>query len=721
MINVNRKLLKSTKLFILVLIASGCVESNHSHFHSAMQKGNESFQKSMSLGAGSFRNPVPVPGNRLNLSESDIVDAKIDPASGAWASVTFDTRKSAAFPQGSDPIIAARDLVRNYANELGFQPEEIVLTEGGGSEPLPNQILVVFLRAYKGLPVKGAFLQVHLAKQADGSLRLSEFVNNSYGAVSIAPEVDLSPGDDEAMAAAGLEKVKVEKRELVIQPAIGSDGLYEFAYATEYKIDDLESDEVYTMTLTNADLRIAEAYSNRAYAKQQFTAEVYKRSYVLNDKFFSPLKFAQIFQEDGSVVTTDADGFADVSGSSVTVLLRGLNGGVGVINNAANPNAFVTFPLTLGANGKTSIPLGSVDIASMNSYAAFHAVTDYVGRFLTSEQLPLLKVGVPARVNVAGGAETCNSHYTVFVDGTNAIFLGGEGSGCASNGAISDVALHEYGHAVDDWLGPTSRRNGQIGMTDFAFSEGIGDILTAYMNRSPNVMPGFYLNNPNPLRVLKNSRKYPPANEAEAEVHSQGLIIAGTFWDLFEEMTKIYGPDEGQALSTSLFLNHLLITERYVDSYQAVLRVDDLDNNPATSSPHKCLITRSFAAHNLSGSDRVGADCVDTDTSIKVRVDTDHGDGKLALLVSAAGASRIVGCDGDVKGCEKSSSGFVEFKVAGDNPTVGKTGRKFFEGTGNVQAKADGSYSIISMDNSGKVLGAKTITFNPRDQSGDDI
>lgn len=704
---------KTTGLLILGLIAFGCAESSNILFHKPHSRGNESFKNSLALGAGSFRSPVLKANHSLNLADTDIVSQKIDPASGAWASVTYDTRKSAAFPAGSDPIAAARELIEKHAADLGFNADEIVMQGSQASEPFPGSLLVVFQRAYNGLAIKGAFIQIYFAKQGDGSLRLSEIVNNSFGPIAIKPEVDASPSDEEVLVASGLEDgdaVKVEGRELLIQPSVGPDGRYEFTYATEYKISDAASGELYSLTLNNADLSIVEAYSNHVYERQQISAETFVRSYVLQDQAVRPLQFANIL-DNGQKLITDENGFVDVTGPNVTVQLVSDKSAGGI--QLSGSNDFFSFPLRLGANGQTSILLNSTDAAAINTFVAMQEVTNYVGRFLSPEQFRLLSQGIRATVNLP---ENCNAFY----NGQSLNFFS-QGNGCANTGLVSDIVYHEWGHAMDDFLGTRNRSKNQSGITDGAFSEGIGDILSAYMNRSPNLAPGFFLNSNRALRTVKNQRRHPPANAQEAEVHSAGLIVGGAFWDLFEGMSTMLGPDEGQEAATRLFLNHMTVTDRYTDSYQSVLRVDDNDNNPATPSPHKCLITRAFAAHGLSGGDSVGADCVDTDSSLNVRVDVEEADGQLSLLVSAGGASRVIACEGAVKRCDRNSNGFVEFGDVGSIKarTVAQGGRKFFEARGTVQAKDDGVFTIISMDATDKILGVKTLTFKPRDRSGD--
>jgi hypothetical protein len=50
---------------------------------------------------------------------------------------------------------------------------------------------------------------------------------------------------------------------------------------------------------------------------------------------------------------------------------------------------------------------------------------------------------------------------------------------------VKDVIYHEGGHGLDDFTGPGSRFGG--GMTDSAFSEAIGDIVTMLIAHDENI------------------------------------------------------------------------------------------------------------------------------------------------------------------------------------------------------------------------------------------
>ena len=66
-----------------------------------------------------------------------------------------------------------------------------------------------------------------------------------------------------------------------------------------------------------------------------------------------------------------------------------------------------------------------------------------------------------------------------------------------------------------------------------------------------------------------------------------------------KELIKRYGEVRGADTAAYLFFRHVLTTDTYSDSYQAILLLDDDDGNPATKSPNHCLITKAFSDHGL--------------------------------------------------------------------------------------------------------------------------
>jgi hypothetical protein len=665
-------------------------------------KGNDKFKTLMAQGVGNFRPKSIQSTSTLGLSSLAISSVKIDDASGVWSWAGFNTSLADPIPADQDLLELSRETISNFETELGFKPSEILSDEGSLQSPYAGTKLVTLQRQWNGIPIKGAFINIFYTLVSDGTWRLSEIVNNSYGPIKIGSEIPPMPSDLEAVEATGVDELEVLSRRPLIQAFLNSEGSYEFSYATEFKMKDKSSDELVTLTLDNASREIREAFSNRVFEVNQINAETYERSYVLKDLILRPLMWAKI-RDGESETSTDDKGNVDSTGKQITVTLTNTKNKSSVYL-ASNPNQVVSFPLNLDASGKTDIKLGTADAAAMNVFAAVQETIDFSAKHLSTQELRLIEKGFNAKVNIP---ETCNAFY----DGSLNFFSASKE--CANTGLISDVVKHEWGHGLDDYLGPNSRgTNGRSGITDGAYSEGIGDILSSYVAKSPDLAPGFFLNDARPLRQLQNNRVHPPANEQEAEVHNAGLIIGGAFWDMHSNFTALYGPNKGNEMASRLFLRHLLTSDRYIDAYQAVLRVDDDDSNPATKSPNYCKITKAFARHKISGGEVAAADCLDIDASIRIKIDYDQGEGKLAVLASAFGAAKIIACPSNVTSCKADATGYVEFLAAdGDDVLTVKGNRKFYSAKGVVDAKINPAYTFFSLDAKNAVLAKKQLEF----------
>ena len=124
--------------------------------------------------------------------------------------------------------------------------------------------------------------------------------------------------------------------------------------------------------------------------------------------------------------------------------------------------------------------------------------------------------------NVDIGTANCNAFYS---GGTINFYA--EGGGCQSTANIPDVAYHEYGHAINDY------RYGANGMWNGALNEGYADIWAVSLTISPILGIGFYSNDQNGfVRRYDQDRKVYP-QDLVGEVHADGEIIAGAFWDTY--------------------------------------------------------------------------------------------------------------------------------------------------------------------------------------------
>ena len=185
--------------------------------------------------------------------------------------------------------------------------------------------------------------------------------------------------------------------------------------------------------------------------------------------------------------------------------------------------------------------------------------------------------------------QTCNAHYDTLMSTVN-FYSGSER--CANTGLIADVVYHEWGHALDHKTG---------GITDGAFSEGFSDIISMLMTSSNIIGKGFFLEDDEPIRDLEPDKVYPRdfANERRT-IHTDGLIIGSTFWDLFKSFKGAYSQEKALDLLRGYAFKMIYSVERFTDVYDVLLILDDNDASLDNRTPHFCMINQNFADHGLA-------------------------------------------------------------------------------------------------------------------------
>lgn len=220
------------------------------------------------------------------------------------------------------------------------------------------------------------------------------------------------------------------------------------------------------------------------------------------------------------------------------------------------------------------------NVAQSMVYFHTNSIINYAQSYIQS---PWFNTQLTANTNLA---QTCNAHW----DGTTINFYSG-GGGCANTGLISDVVYHEWGHGLDHNTG---------GIQDGGFSEGYGDIISLLKTRS-NILGIGFRDDGGPVRDLEPNKVYPA--DAGGGVHSEGLIIGSTFYDLFQALTEIHGEDEAINLLSKYAFKMIFTAARYTEVYDALLIIDDNDANPANGTPNYCVLNKTFAAHGLATAD----------------------------------------------------------------------------------------------------------------------
>jgi hypothetical protein len=157
---------------------------------------------------------------------------------------------------------------------------------------------------------------------------------------------------------------------------------------------------------------------------------------------------------------------------------------------------------------------------------------------------------------------------------------------CNNTGNMADVVAHEWAHGLDDATG---------GIEDRAFSEGFGDAVAFAVFFKPDIGTNLKRDN-QAIRNISEFKSYP---KDRGEFHGEGLIIANTFYDLYQNLLKTYSQDQSQKLFRSYVFQSIKGARKYTDVHDFLMAFE-LDK------PLRCLINKVFIAHGLG---RVRSDC----------------------------------------------------------------------------------------------------------------
>lgn len=190
---------------------------------------------------------------------------------------------------------------------------------------------------------------------------------------------------------------------------------------------------------------------------------------------------------------------------------------------------------------------------------------------------------------------SCNAFY----DGSSTNFYQA-GGGCPATALFRDVVYHEYGHGINYDL--YAGLGDFTGMNNGAMQEGYADIWGITITEDPILGQGFTGGTTSFVRRYDVEPKVYP-DDLIGQVHNDGEIIAGAWWDLAENlgddipaMTALWvetwnavpdGPngDEG-AIYREILLETLL--------------ADDDDGDLSTGTPNDLAIIEAFAEHGIT-------------------------------------------------------------------------------------------------------------------------
>lgn len=573
------------------------------------------------------------------------------------------------------------EFVARIEHTLHVSPKDLRPAKVYETRAKDDLLILNYERTHEDLLIKNALLSLMFTHVGNDHYKLMGIRNNTYGAITIEnPDANM-PQDEDLELYTGLAGLEIESSFSYIFPRL-EDGDMKFYLAKQWRVIVPETGELLSISLAAGTFEPLEAFSNRFF-QHKFQVLSYKKNYLEPAKTPSPLAFVPV-TEDG--VLTDGDGFADIAPGSDPDTLRLVGERFKIIDGtnldlsnqglgALNTRLFPSIELEGQTIGKvtTFSASNTVEDQGLTTLSGIQQIQALVRKHLTPQQTALLNTPIATFVNAPSscnafysGDRQQNRHFMVFFSEGDS-----DNTTCSSTGMLADVVAHEWCHALDDFTGPLANSGG---VTDPSFSEGIGDICSAYVSGNPNLGSGFFLNNPEAIRTVENNRSYPddfiPLSSPNFSPHLNGQIIGGAFWDLRKALIEKYGPEKGAFTAESLFFKHLLDTPRFLESYNSLLILDDDDNNPATRSPNFCLINRVFALRGLAeaqdncSDDPVTAKSLPANFDLNIGVEAD-GTGIYKWIGSGKGIAHIELCMGGPDLCLGPSAKTIDLPHSG--------------------------------------------------------
>jgi len=240
-----------------------------------------------------------------------------------------------------------------------------------------------------------------------------------------------------------------------------------------------------------------------------------------------------------------------------------------------------------GANGSINLApetlwtTANATQAEIDSYVFLHHIRDWTATW--APELSISRSRFVAHVNIN---DSCNAFY----DGTVNFFRASRD--CRNTGEIADVNYHEFGHGVhtDSIVS---------GFYDASLGEGAADVIAFFQTNDPIVAPGFMTNGDGIRRVDTGARWPDDFVNNDNYIHYNGLIFAGSVWDLWHQMRADLGDEEGTRVTTNLFLGSLVGGPDLETAYEETVLADDDDGDLGNGTPHQCSIIDAFGLHGL--------------------------------------------------------------------------------------------------------------------------
>lgn len=502
---------------------------------------------------------------------------------------------------GMDPQTKAMNFITSKLSAFNIPVSELNFTGSGVSE---NYQYVHFNQIHAGLKVLNSDVYVKLTPSG----KVVTFGCDVFNDISISTTPIISGSDAVTFARAGILDAVVQSTlnsALFILPIPEfKKNNYKLVYEVTVETEDAQGIPAKYLTLVDATNGAIISRTNKvlhygahpapvlappAATDITITGTVYPTN-PYDPALVKPLRNLKMV-EGGSTYNTDSVGYVGLPSSSPTSVTFSLEG---LWSKVRTGTTTPTFTATANPGTNTYSFNASANIREISAFYHVNIVHDY----MKTKFPAFTDMDNPLQTNVDITTATCNAFY----NGISINFYA-SGGGCNSLAQVGDVVYHEYGHGINDKFYASQGGSFDNG----AMGEGYADIWALGITASPILGIGF--DDTDPTVVVRrydiNKKVYP--QDLVGEVHADGEIIAGAWWDTnlnfgnLQQMMNLYketfyatitGPDgtEGQV---------------YVDILIETLTSDDVpsnggDNNITNGTPNDNAIIDAFDLHGIT-------------------------------------------------------------------------------------------------------------------------
>jgi len=511
-----------------------------------------------------------------SLADGGEAQVKSDRHSGAprLISGTLLYAAAADLAEGEAAFVAlAQQYVASHEAELGISFADLRLNKNATMIAADAQF-ISFKVQRGGIEIQDASIDFRFK----GGM-LVQIANRSYGEAVI--EAVGSAVDTQAVAQVALASSSIAKARDVYRVTQVTGG-YQLVRVAEY--NSLTADQkLFKVQVEVQSGKVFEVRPTEFNFDGNASGDVYPRTYYQQESQVLPYSDLSITAGTAKIVTNAKGEFSGVPSGTSPSTASFVGPYVKVVPANGTPVALKPAQGLAQWNlnfHKSSRETVNADRAMAQSMTFYHLNLEiqHARKFISNRWFDQR---LTANVNLS---QTCNAYWN-----GSSVNLFSAGGGCANTALIADVFYHEWGHGL---------HANTSGIDDGAYSEGFSDVCALLLTHGNQVGPGFRTPSGGPVRDLETLKVYP--DDADLEIHAQGLIIAGAFWDLFKSLKTTYGENKAADILSNFTLKMISTTHHYTDTYDAIVLIDSATGKLTETSPNFCAINAAFARHGLA-------------------------------------------------------------------------------------------------------------------------